>query len=141
MKREYKFKTLTSYSFLGLGLLMVVVAVISYFFKPFGIDISFWLLIISILFIVYSMFRILSFYVYLGEYALSVNSNILTPKTIIPWREISDIELQSNGVIIVYRTGGRTKTVDVSKQRFEKGDWETFIDQIIDQWKKGTEST
>jgi hypothetical protein len=86
------------------------------------------------------MYRILSFYAYIGEYALSLNTSFIGPKSSIPWREISDIELQDDGVIIVYRTGGRTKNQYVSKPNFEKDDWEEFVDNIIDQWKNSTES-
>ena len=46
------------------------------------------------IFIVLGMYRILTFYVYIGEYALSINISILRPKVTIPWREISDIEIE-----------------------------------------------
>ncbi len=140
LKREYKFKSFMSYLFLVIGSVMVVAGAISYIFKPLGIDISFWLLIVAIFFIVISMYRILSFYVYLGEYALSIHTMYLMPRLVIPWREISDIEIQANGVIVLYRTAGRSKTIDINKSNFEKNEWETFLDMIIDYWKKSTKS-
>ncbi len=140
MKREYKFRAFASYLFLVIGLILIVTAILSYIIKPFGFDISFWLLILSIIFIIFGMYRILSFYAYIGEYALSLNTSFLSPKNSIPWREISDIEMQDDGVIIVYRTGGRAKNIYVSKSNFEKDQWDEFLDNIIDQWKDSTKS-
>ena len=83
------------------------------------------------------MYRILTFYVYIGEYALSINISILRPKVTIPWREISDIEIETEkikGAIIVYRSGGRTKNLFINKLNFEKKQWDAFINNCVEQW-------
>lgn len=87
------------------------------------------------------MYRILTFYVYIGEYAISVNISILRPKVSIPWREISDIEINDNSVIIVFRSAGRTRNLLINKFNFEINQWETFVDNIIEQWKENPENT
>lgn len=138
MKREFKFRPFISNLFLIIGLIFILGAGIFYFFKPMGLDISFWLLIIAIIFIIFGMYRILTFYAYIGEYALSMNISLLRPKNSIPWREISDIEMEDKGIIIVYRAGGRAKTLFISRNNIEKNQWDAFVDNIIEQWKESS---
>ncbi len=141
MKREFRFRPFTSNLFVLLGILFIISAGFFYFVRPMGIDISFWMFLIAILFIIFGMYRIFTFYAYIGEYALSINSNFLIPRRSIPWREISDIELEDNGIIIVYRSAGRAITFYISKSKIEKNQWNTFVDNIREQWKEGSKST
>jgi hypothetical protein len=141
LKREFKFRPFVSNLFLVIGLIFILGAGFFYFFKPMGIDVSFWLLIVSIIFIIFGMYRILTFYAYIGEYALSLNTSLLRPKNTIPWREISDIEMEDKGIIIVYRAGGRAKNLFINRNNIEKNQWDTFVDNIIEQWKESAKNT
>lgn len=88
------------------------------------------------------MYRKLTYYVYIGEYAISVNTNILKPNISIPWREISDIEVEENKrIIVVYRSGDKALNLFINKINIEKSQWNSLVDNIIEQWRDNPSST